>query len=189
MTEVYKRKVFFCGENCIESFRTTRINPEFKKLPIENFYSTAAKNGGPLALLYRKYYSKQLKLPEKYDSNILFFNCKGDLLRMVPFELKERVVLFDFTEDEQLLVIYANGNYFLVDPATANVTQGCIFPEEDLKGTSKSRCFGAQLVGEKIIALKERGLGVVESLGGLWKAYPAIKLNLDNPVFSGSLNS
>lgn len=97
MSEVYKRKVYFCGGDCIESFRTTRINPDFKKLPIENFYSTAATNSGPLALLYRRYYSKQLKLPEKYDGSVLFFNCKGDLLRMVGFELKERVVLFEFT--------------------------------------------------------------------------------------------
>lgn len=36
--------------------------------------------------------------------------------------------------------------------------------------------------------LKEKVLGVVEGLGGVWKGYPAIKLHLDNPVFSGSLN-
>ena len=99
MAEVYKRKVYFCGQDCIESFRTTRINPEFKKLPIENFYSAAASNSGPLALLYRKYGAKQLKLPENYENCVLLFNCKGELLRMVPFELKERVILFEFTLD------------------------------------------------------------------------------------------
>lgn len=83
--------------------------------------------------------------------------------------------------------MYANGLYFLVDPATANITQGCIFPEEDLKNV-KNRVFGAQLVGGKIIAMRERSLGVVEKIGTLWRAFPAVKLNLDNPAFSGSIN-
>jgi hypothetical protein len=112
-------------------------------------------------LLYRKYYSKQLKLPENYESSVLFFNCKGDLLRTVSFDLKERVILFEFMPDEQLLIMYANGNYFVVDPATASIKPGSIFGEEDLKGTSKNRCYGAQIVGEKVVILKERLLGVV----------------------------
>jgi hypothetical protein len=71
----------------------------------------------------------------------------------LPFELKERVILFEFMPDEQLLIVYANGNYFLLDPATANTRQGCLFTEEDLK-SSKNRCYGAQLVGERIVVIK-----------------------------------
>lgn len=83
--------------------------------------------------------------------------------------------------------MYANGMYFLIDPATANVTQGCIFPEEDIKN-AKNRVFGAQLVAGKVIAMRERSLGVVDKLGALWRAFPAVKLNLDNPIFSGAVN-
>jgi hypothetical protein len=186
MTEVFKRKVYFCGEDAIESFRTTRINPEFKKLPIENFYSAAAANSGPVALLYRKYGAKQLKLPENYDSNVLFFNCKGDLLRTVAFELKERIILFDFTPDEQLLIIYANANYFLIDPATAATRTGSLFGDDDPK--SKNRCSGAQLVGHRIVLLRERVLGVA-AVGVPWKGLPAIKLHIDNPVFGCSFTT
>ena len=34
MNEIYKRKVIFFSNDCIESFKTTRLNTEFKKLPI-----------------------------------------------------------------------------------------------------------------------------------------------------------
>ena len=96
-------------------------------------------------------------------------------------------MLFEFTEQEELLILYANGLYFLIDPATANIAQGCIFPEEDLKNV-KNRVFGAQLVAGRIIAMRERSLGVVEKLGAMWRAFPAVKLNLDNPIFSGSMS-
>ena len=41
---------------------------------------------------------------------------------MVPFELKERVILFEFTREEKLIIMYASGVYFVVDPATASVS-------------------------------------------------------------------
>lgn len=139
-----------------------------------------------MALLYRKYGAKQLKLPENYDSNVLFFNCKGDLLRTVAFDLKERVILFDFTPDEQLLIVYANATYFLVDPATANTRTGSLFGDEDTK--SKNRCSGAQLLGHRIVLLRERVLGVA-AVGVPWKGITAIKLNIENPVFGCCLTT
>jgi hypothetical protein len=83
------------------------------------------------------------------------------LLRTIAFELKERVILFEFTAEEQLLIMYANGNYFLIDPATTSIKQGSIFTEDDTKSMSKTRCSGAQLVGDKVVILKDKVLGVV----------------------------
>lgn len=143
MPEVYKRKVKIVGNSCIESFRTTRVNSQLRRLPIENFYAVGARYSGPIALLYRKYESKQLKLPENYDSHILFFNCRGEIQRTVPFDLKERVILFQFTPDEQLLIIYATGAYFLVDSATGDLTQGNYITGESEEQRNKNRCVGA----------------------------------------------
>jgi len=42
----------------------------------------------------------------------------------VPLDFKERVILFAFTLDEQLLIVFATGNYFLIDPATGHVNDG-----------------------------------------------------------------
>jgi hypothetical protein len=39
----------------------------------------------------------------------------------VPFDLKERVILFQFTQDEHLLIVYATGAYSLLDTATATI--------------------------------------------------------------------
>lgn len=117
---------------------------------------------------------------------MLFFNCKGDLLRTVAFELKERVILFDFTPDEQLLIVYANATYFLVDPATASTRTGSLFGDEDTK--NKNRCSGAHLIGHRVVLLRERVLGVA-AVGVPWKGITPIKLNIDNPVFGCGLTT
>lgn len=44
------------------------------------------------------------------------------------------------------------------------------------------------MVGDKIVILREKVLGVVENIGIPWKAYQAMKLHLDNPVFNCYLN-
>lgn len=92
--EEYLMKTMLCGSQTIESFRSHRTHSQLRQLPLSAFYSCAADNSGPIALLYRKYDQKQVKLPDHYDSNILIFNCRGELIRMVPFDLKERVLLF-----------------------------------------------------------------------------------------------
>jgi hypothetical protein len=44
--------------------------------------------------------------------------------------MKERIILFSFTNDEKLLICYAKGNYYLIDPATGKVDEGILIPEE-----------------------------------------------------------
>jgi hypothetical protein len=85
------------------------------------------------------------------------------LQRTVPFELKERVILFEFTADEQLLVLLATGKYYLIDAATSVVVEGNYFAGEGEQGKSSPsiRCVGAQLVDEKVVILRDRTIGVV----------------------------
>ncbi len=46
----------------------------------------------------------------------MIFNPKGELKRNIAFEMKDRVILFKFTELEELLILYASGEYVLIDP-------------------------------------------------------------------------
>ncbi len=76
---------------------------------------------GPIAALYNKYEAKQFTLPEKYDKSILIFTSKGEIKKVIPFDLKERIICFEFTADEFLLIVYATGQYFLIDPHSGNL--------------------------------------------------------------------
>ncbi len=142
--EEYLIKALLCGSQTVESFRSHRTHSQLRQLPLSSFYSSACSNSGPIALLYRKYDIKQAKLPENYDSNILIFNCRGELIKMIPFELKERIILFQFNQEEQLIVIYATGQYFVIDTATAATVEGSYLAEGE-DGKVKNRCMGAQL--------------------------------------------
>lgn len=153
-------KMVVCGNALIESFRSHRTHSRLRQLSLSNFYFCAAPNSGPIALLFRKYEFKQLKLPDQLDCSIILFDCRGELLRTVPFELKERVILFEFTTDEHLLIVYASGTYFLLDTATAILRTGAYFSEDDLRG--KGRATGALLVNDKVLILREKTLGIVD---------------------------
>jgi hypothetical protein len=41
------------------------------------------------------------------------------------------VILFEFTADEQLLILLATGKYYLVDAATSAVVEGNYFASEN----------------------------------------------------------
>lgn len=56
-------KALILGSETIESFRSHRTHSQLRQLPLSSFYSCAADNSGPIALLYRKYDQKQTKLP------------------------------------------------------------------------------------------------------------------------------
>ena len=168
-------RMMVCGTSLVESFRSHRTHARLRQLSLPTFYACAAPNSGPIALLFRKYEFKQLKLPEQLDCSVILYDCRGELLRTVPFDLKERVILFEFTTDEHLLIVYASGTYFVLDTATATFKTGSYFAEDDLRG--KGRATGAVLFNDKVFILRERTLGVVEELEGRWQALPNIKLH------------
>jgi hypothetical protein len=56
-------KALICGPETIESFRSHRTHSQLRQLPLSSFYSCAADNSGPIALLYRKYDQKQARIP------------------------------------------------------------------------------------------------------------------------------
>lgn len=35
--------------------------------------------------------------------------------KLIPFELKDRLIFFDFVKDESLLMVEASGKFYLVD--------------------------------------------------------------------------
>jgi len=45
--------------------------------------------------------------------------------------MKDRVILFRFTENEELLVVYASGEYVMVDPFSGGRSEGTFFVGED----------------------------------------------------------
>jgi hypothetical protein len=63
MIDGSKARVLRCGTDCVESFTSNRTQLQLRQLPLPSFYYAAAANSGPIALLYRKYNSKEIKLP------------------------------------------------------------------------------------------------------------------------------
>lgn len=56
-------KMLVCGDRNIESFRSHHTSPQLRQLALSAFYSAAAPHSGPIALLYRKYDEKHIKVP------------------------------------------------------------------------------------------------------------------------------
>ena len=77
-----------CGKAIIESFQAHRTHSTLKQLPLDNYYHAAAPYSGPIALLFRKHDQKLNKPAEPYLSSIILFDCRGEMLRTVPFDLK-----------------------------------------------------------------------------------------------------
>jgi hypothetical protein len=49
---------------------------------------------------------------------------------------------------------------------------------EEENGKGKSRCFGAQIIEERIVLLRDKTLGIVDNLSGYkWKPLPAVKIH------------
>lgn len=67
--------------------------------------------------------------------------------------------MFEFTIDENLLIVYATGVYFLVDIATAAIEQRHFLNEEETKG--KTRFTGGQMIADKIILQRDKTIGIV----------------------------
>ena len=79
---------------------------------------------GPIAALFDRNITHQFVLPKNYDASIIIFNCKGEAKKEIPFELKDRLICFEFTLEEDLLIIEASGIYHLIDPYSGQIRTG-----------------------------------------------------------------
>ena len=86
--EEYLMRMMVCGTTLVESFKSHRTHTKLRQLAISTFYTCAAPNSGPIALLFRKYEFKQLKLPDQLDCSALLYDCRGELIRTIAFDLK-----------------------------------------------------------------------------------------------------
>ena len=84
-----------------------------------------------------------------------------------------------------MLIIYATGQYFLVDTATSVITDGS-YTNDPEDGKTKNRFLGAQLIDEKVVMVRDKTLGVVEDLK--WKPVPAVKLHNEFQIFETLCN-
>ena len=57
------------------------------------------------------------------DDNIRIYDAKGKLQRKIIFSLKDKIAVFDFLEDETLLILMESSNYFLVDPSKGTIKE------------------------------------------------------------------
>lgn len=100
------------------------MNTQFKNLPLEIFITACSSFSGPIALLNDKGISHQLILPQNMINNIAIFNCKGELKKTVPYDTKDNVMFMGFNKVEELLIVEASGDYWLIDPFSGHVSQG-----------------------------------------------------------------
>ena len=113
------------GKAKLKLFKYSTLNnynpQELKSLNLSKGFGNhiaIAKLGGPCALL-----SKTPKQDSITFQNICIFDSTGKLRNRIPFKCEERVVCFDFIEDELILVILITGEYYLVNPFNGHYSE------------------------------------------------------------------
>ena len=86
-----------------------------------------------------------------------------------------------------MLILYATGQCFVLDIATGQLDEPRSLVEEE--GKSKSRCLGAVLVGEQIVMLRDKTLGLVEGLDQKWRPLTSIRIHTDFALFDAASNA
>ena len=94
------------------------MNREFRSLELPYMLVAIAPNGGPIAITSDKTEILALKPSDPSIENVCIFNNEGELSQKIKIDnhFKEVIVCFDFTKDEQLLVVFEKGYYWVVDP-------------------------------------------------------------------------
>jgi len=76
-----------------------------------------AKYGGVIAACRKTdcvYVS--IKSSDPLSEHICFYSNEGKLINKLKFEEKDKIVGFDFIDDELLLIVMESGTYYLVEP-------------------------------------------------------------------------
>ncbi|CAD8176545.1 unnamed protein product [Paramecium octaurelia] len=85
---------------------------------LDFFYQRIAvsKWGGPLAATKNYNQVILMRTDDLLKDSIVFFSNNGKIISKAQYKEIDRIALFDFLEDEQLLLLKANGSYYIVDP-------------------------------------------------------------------------
>lgn len=119
-----KRNWFEMGHALVECYRVSQLNSTLKNLPLEVFITAVASFSGPIALLENKGISHQFILPSYCADSITILNCRGEFKKSIPYKMKDHIIFFGFTKWEELLIVDASGDFWLIDPFSSNTTQG-----------------------------------------------------------------
>lgn len=100
---------------------------EMKNQDLTACLLASAKYGGPIAATYnsaRKTIGQ--KLDDSLRNRINFYNNNGTILKSNFFTSMPNIAVFEFLEDEILLVVYVTGGYLLVHPLKGCVREGSL---------------------------------------------------------------
>ena len=124
MTNLDKRNMFELSGTLIENHTICALSSTLKNLPLEVFLTAVANFSGPIALLEDKSINHQFILPKYFHETIVIMNCKGEFKKAVPFKMKDQIIFFGFTKWEELLIVDASGDYWLIDSFSGNINHG-----------------------------------------------------------------
>ncbi|KAM3144242.1 hypothetical protein pb186bvf_003704 [Paramecium bursaria] len=122
------------------------ISGEQKSLLFEGSRIAIARWGGPMAAMKNLEVINLMKADDILKDSIVFFSNSGKIIQKVQYKDFERVVLFDFLEDELLVVIKTQGQYYVIDP---------------FKGTKRLCDLGDQFRSDPIVSGQVVGNGLV----------------------------
>ena len=79
-----------------------------------------AKFGGPIAILKDRDY--MMSKTKGLDKNTIYiFNPMGEIQLKQNYKYTEDIVMFEFIQDELLLILFGSGKYELFDPLTGKI--------------------------------------------------------------------
>ena len=97
-------------------FEFYKMSSEFKSLELNHSKIAIARHGGPIAITRDPDHIVLSKSDDPTKENICIYTNNGELMVAVPNKEKEKIIGFDFIEDEFLLVVWQTGTYVLIDP-------------------------------------------------------------------------
>lgn len=97
-------------------FEFYKMASEFKSLELNHSKIAIARYGGPIAITRDPDHIVLSKSDDPTKENICIYTNNGELMVACPNKEKEKIVGFDFIEEEFLLVVWQTGNYVLIDP-------------------------------------------------------------------------
>lgn len=101
-------------------------------------------------------------------------------MKAISYNYKDRIVFIGFTGIEELLVVEASGDYWLIDAFSGQIVQGNYSAKEDKQ--EKYRGCELMLSGG-LVMIRDKQLGCTESLTSTWEPISELKIKVENPMF------
>ncbi|CAD8066275.1 unnamed protein product [Paramecium sonneborni] len=105
------------------------ITGEQKNLDFYYQHIAIAKWGGPLAATKNYDQVILMRTDEILKDSIVFFSNSGKIMSRIVYKETDKIPLFDFLDDEHLILLKGTGIYYIIDP---------------FKGTKKNHDLGEQ---------------------------------------------